>query len=188
MQSPVTMQAKIEAGTDALEISYRVTNGSSEPILILDQFWSKKAKGFDPDWAFVEIRGSKALVKRVMETKPKGLAIDFPPVPYGRSLAPGAQLEGKFRVALPLTAVNPYTFYVSPKAAPQPVDLTGVGFMLAWTTVPPEPLHPSMTRIEHEGMVLQPFTYYFLEGKQRFLTSEPKELSIKGVAMVPPGQ
>ncbi len=188
MQSPVAMQSNIEVGPDAIEISYAVTNGSNEPILLLDQLWNKKSKGFDPNWAFVEIRGGKALIKRIMETKPKGLAIEFPPVPYGRLIAPGTTLEGRFRVPLPLTAANPYTFYVMPKATPQPVQLTGLGFMLAWTTPPPEPVHPSMTRIEHDGMVLQPFTYYYLEGKQRFMTSEPKELSVPGVTMVPPAQ
>jgi hypothetical protein len=186
MQSPITLQSKMEAGPDAIEISYRVTNGSAEPILLLDQLWNKQAKGFDPNWAYVEIRGSKALIKRVMETKPKGLAMDFPPVPYGRLIAPGATLEGKFAVPLPLTAANPYTYYVTPKAAPQPVQLTGLGFMLAWTTPPPEPVHPSMAKIEHDGMVLQPFTYYYLEGKQRFLTSEPKEIALPGVALVAP--
>lgn len=188
MQSPIQMQATLELKPEALEISYVVKNESSETVLLLDQLWNRKMKGFDPSWAFVEIRGSKALVKRIMETKPVGLVAERPPVPYGRMLEPGSSLEGKISLPVPMAASNPYAFYVTPDLVDQEVDLTDVGFMVAWTTVPPEPLDPSMRRVEREGMVLQPFTYYYLEGKQRFLTSEPQKMKLKGIAKVPPAK
>lgn len=115
MQSPIQMQADIQATPEALEVSYVVKNESSEPVLLLDTLWTRQAKGYDPNWAFVEIRGSKALVKRIMETKPKGLAIDRPPVPFGRLLEPGATLDGKFKLPLPLAASNPYDATSCPK-------------------------------------------------------------------------
>ena len=188
MQSPIQMRTQLEVTPEAMQISYVVRNESTEPILLLDTHWNRKAKAFDPDWALVEIRGSKALIKRIMETKPKGLMIEHPPVPYGREVAPGASLEGKFSVPFPLTAFNPYDFYVMPGATAREVDVTDIGFMLAWTTVPPEPVDRSMAKLVRDGITLQPFTYYFLDGKQRFLTSEPVKVQVKGIVKVPLGK
>lgn len=188
MQSPIQMQAQFEVTPEEIQVAYVVKNESTEPIMLLDTHWNRKAKAFDPNWALVEIRGSKALLKRIMETKPKGLMIEHPPAPYGRELAPGDSLEGKFTVPLPLVAFNPYDFYVMPDATSQEVDITDVGFMMAWTTVPPEPLDRSMRKIVRDGMTLQPFSYYFLEGKQRFLMSEPVKLQAKGIVKIPPSK
>lgn len=188
MQSPISMETKIEATDDALTVSYTVRNGSNEAILILDRLWNRKIKDFDPNWAFVEIRGSKALVKRVMEQKPRGLIVERPPVPYGRELAPGAELTGEFTLPLPLKADGSYDAYVMPNAVEQQVDLTDVGFMLAWTIKPAEPVPPSMRLVKRGEETLQPFAYHILDGQQRFLTSAPQTVQIKGIAKAPPQQ
>ena len=182
VQSPIRMEAEFEVADQSLNISYTVKNGSSEAILVLDRMWDKKAKAFNPNWAYVEIRGSRALVKRVMEAKPLKMVVEHPPVPYGREVKPGERLEGKFALTLPLAAVGAYDFFLKPNAVVEEVTITELGFMLAWTTTPSEPLHPSMQRVVRDGEELQPFAYAILEPAQRFVTSEPRKIQFKGLA------
>jgi hypothetical protein len=182
VQSPIRMEAEFEVAGQILNVSYKVMNGSSEAILVLDRMWDKKAKAFNPNWAYVEIRGNRALVKRVMEAKPLKMVVEHPPVPYGREVKPGERLEGKFALTLPLAAVGAYDFFLKPNAVVEEVEVTELGFMLAWTTKPSEPLHPSMQKVTRDGEELQPFTYVILEPKQRFVTSEPRKIQFKGLA------
>jgi hypothetical protein len=188
MQSPIKLKAEIQVQAEAIEVTYTVANESSEPVIILDRFFDRRKKSFDANWAYVEIRGGKALIKRAMERKPDTLPIEHPQTPYGRELKPGESLEASFSVPVPLEATNPYLFYSTPNAVTEEVQLTDIGFLLAWTAVPPEPLHPSMRKIEHDGETLQPFSYYYLDGKQRFLMAEPVTATIKGLVKVAPQQ
>jgi|GEM_PF-3177054 len=185
VQSPVVMQAEILAADDGVKISYVVHNHSETPILVLDRLWNRKMKSFDPNWAFVEIRGSKALIKRVMEPKPQGLIVERPPVPYGREVAPGEKAEGSFTLPVPLRADGSYDAYVMPNAVEQEVEVTDIGFMLAWTTKPKEILSPAMRLVKNGEETLQPFQYHVLDGAQRFLTSSPATVRIKGIAKIP---
>lgn len=185
MQSPIRMQVEFVAEADKLKVSYTVENGSSEPVMVLDRMWDKKAKAFNPDWAYVEIRNGRALVKRVMEAKPLKMVVEHPPTPYGRELKPGERLQDNFALSLPLTAFGAYDFFVKPNATLEEVELNEIGFMLAWTTPPKEPLPPSMKKVERNGEVVQPFTYYVLENEQRYVTSEPRKIRLAGRAKNP---
>jgi hypothetical protein len=187
VKSPIQMEVKFQADEQSLKVSYTVINGSSEPVLVLDRMWDRKAKALNPNWAYVDVRGNRALIKRVMDPKPLKMVVEHPRVPYGRKVLPGERLKGEFALSLPLTAFGQYDFFLKPNAVLEDVELVEVGFMLAWTTVPAEPLPPQMQKVEIAGEELQPISYHVLEGAQRFLTSEPQKVKVAGKAKtVPP--
>lgn len=180
MQVDVRLKVNIEPTPDSLNISYEFLNTQEQPVLVFDRMWDRQKQALDPDWAHVEIRGTKALVSRAAFKKPEGLHFDNPPVPYGREVAAGKTLVGKFSIKLPLE--EKFTFYNFVRQSGEWVDLpvTEVAFALAWCPKPVA-LPPGIKPVdvgEDKGMLLLP--YESTISKQKLLISQPLRVSITG--------
>lgn len=177
MTGEVAMHAKIEAGPGGVTITYSLTNTSAAPILVFDRMWDSQTQALDPNWAYVEIRSGRALVKRMMENPPQGLHVSEPKVPYGREVAPGAKADGVITLPAPLTERGAYDNFTHRSKQFAPTRVTAVGFALGYA-VKPASLPPAFKPVEMNGEKLLLLDRPLVASLQRTATSEPAAASL----------
>lgn len=150
MNGDVQLETKIEAGEGGVKIAYSLENLGSAPLLVFDRMWDNEKGALDPNWAYVEIRGGRALVKRMMETPPQGLRVSEPKVPYGREVAPGAKAEGTVTLPAPLTERSAYDSFTHTSKQFADAPVSAVGFALGYAPKP-ENLPPAFKPVELNG-------------------------------------
>ena len=177
MTGEVVMQAKIEAGPGGVTIAYSLTNTGAAPILVFDRMWDSQAQALDPNWAYVEIRSGRALVKRMMENPPPGLHVSEPKVPYGREIAPGAKAEGVITLSAPLTERGAYDSFTHRSKQFADTRVTAIGFALGYAGKPTN-LPPAFKPVELNGEKLLLLNRPLVASLQRTATSEPASASV----------
>ena len=95
-------------GDGKLKVEYSVINKSDVPILVFDRMRNLRTGEPDPNWAFVDISGGEAILKRAQEKMPKTMTMENNPVPYAREIPPGGTAAGHFQLAAPLRQSDPY--------------------------------------------------------------------------------
>lgn len=182
MQGAVRLNATIQPKPDSLEISYEFINSTDQAVLVFDRMWDRAKKAIDPEWADVEIRGTKALISRSLSKKPEGLFFDNPPVPYGREVAPGKSLSGKFSVKLPLEERFGFYNFIRQTGEWKEIPVTEVAFALGWT-LKPQSLPPGVKPVdvgEDKGLLLLP--YEMLEPIEKLVISQPLRVTVSARA------
>lgn len=182
MQVDVLLKVDIQPKPDSLEISYEFVNPKDQPVLVFDRMWNRAKKAIDPEWANVEIRGTKALISRSLSKKPVDLSFDNPPVPYGREVAPGKSVSGKFSVALPLEERFGFYNFVRQTGEWKEIPVTEVAFALGWA-LKPQTLPPAVKPVdvgEDKGLLLLP--YEMLEPIEKLVISQPLRLAVSARA------
>lgn len=182
MQVDVRLKVDIQPKPDSLEISYEFVNPKDQPVLVFDRMWDREKKAIDPEWVNIEIRGTKALISRTLSKKPAGLHFDNPPVPYGREVAPGGTLTGKFSVALPLKERFGFYNFVRQSGEWKEIPVHEVAFALGWA-LKPTALPPAIQPVdvgEDKGMLLLP--YEVVEPIQKLVISQPLRLTVSALA------
>jgi hypothetical protein len=177
MNGEAVLETKIEAGATGVSIRYSLTNTSSEPILVFDRMWDSEKGALDPNWAYVEIRGGRALVKRLMENPPAGLRVSEPKVPYGRQVAPGAKAEGTVALPAPLTERGAYDSFTHTSKQFTDAQVTAVGFAIGYA-VKPKNLPPAFKPVELNGEKLLLLDRAMVGSIQKTAASEPDKQSV----------
>ncbi len=85
-----------------LEVHYSVINKTDVPVLVFDRMRNLRTGEPDPNWAFLEIAGGRAVLKRAMEDPHAPLMKENIPAPYAREVPKGGAVFGSFQVAVPL--------------------------------------------------------------------------------------
>ena len=177
MNGEAALETKIEAGATGVSVRYSLTNTGAEPILVFDRMWDNEKGALDPNWAYVEIRGSRALVKRLMENPPAGLRVSEPKVPYGREIAPGAKAEGAVTLPAPLTERGAYDAFTHTSRQFADARVTAVGFALGYAPKPKN-LPPVFKPVELNGEKLLLLDRAMVGSIQKTATSEPSKQSV----------
>ncbi len=177
MNGDAVLETKIEAGAGAVSIRYSLANTGTEPILVFDRMWDNEKGALDPAWAYVEIRGGRALVKRMMENPPAGLRVSEPKVPYGREVAPGAKAEGTVALPLPLTERGAYDSFTHASKQFGDSQVTAVGFAIGYAAKPKN-LPPAFKPVELNGEKLLLLDRGMVASIQKTAASEPAQQSV----------
>ncbi|MEP7363804.1 MAG: hypothetical protein ABI972_11160 [Acidobacteriota bacterium] len=177
MNGDAVLETKIEAGAAGVSIRYSLTNSSSEPILVFDRMWDNEKGALDPNWAYVEIRGGRALVKRMMENPPDGLRVSEPKVPYGREVAAGAKAEGIVSLPVPLTERGAYDSFTHASKKFTDTQVSAVGFALGYATKPKN-LPPAFKPVELNGERLLLLDRAMVASIQKVAASDPANQSV----------
>jgi len=183
MQSPVRLSAKFEFGPDTFQVEYTFENASNQTVLLFDRMWDFQTNAMNANWAYVEIRDGKALVKRALEIKPDTLMVEKPPVPYGREVLPGASLSGSFALPLPLKENQAYGTKLKPNGQATPVRIQQIAFAVGWG-VKPDNLPPGIKPVDvgaDQGLLLLP--YGSAKQIQRLLMATPMNTNLEGIAI-----
>lgn len=99
-------------GTGALAVLYRLDNDRATPVEVFDVLLRVARSGVsepDPDLAYVVPEGPEgAAIGKYLLAEPEDRDIESPEVVLARRLAPGAALQGRMRLPLPLRLHHPY--------------------------------------------------------------------------------
>jgi hypothetical protein len=177
MNGDAVLETRIEVSAAGVNIRYSLTNAGAEPVLVFDRMWDNEKGALDPNWAYVEIRGGRALVKRMMENPPPGLRVSEPKVPYGRELAPGAKAEGSLSLPAPLTERGAYDNFTHPSKQFADAQVSAVGFALGYAAKPKN-LPPAFKPVELNGEKLLLLDRALVASIQKTAASEPAAQSI----------
>ncbi|MCW5964025.1 MAG: hypothetical protein KIT83_08295 [Bryobacterales bacterium] len=176
------LTATIQVSKDAVAVAYEFENVTGETVLLYDRLWSMANNALEDGWAYVEIRGTKALLKRALEPKPEGLMTDTPPVPYARPVPPGEKATGSFSVSLPLTRRSAYGSKMTAQQSRQvPVTVEELAFAVGWS-LQPSKLPPYVKPVdigEDKGMLL--LSYETVLPIQRILLADPIRSQVPGI-------
>ncbi len=97
----------------AVEIAYRLSNGGRGKVVVFDRMHWRDESGRqnpDPKYALVAIgRDGSVTVDKLAPQVPDEIDVMNPYMPYGRVVAPGAVLEGRAVLRLPLKQALPYS-------------------------------------------------------------------------------
>lgn len=91
-----------------LKVQYSVVNKTNSPIVVFDRMRNLRTGEPDPNWAFVDIIGRTAVLKRAMEPTGGPVMMENIPEPYAREILPGETATGSFQLAVPLRQSDPY--------------------------------------------------------------------------------
>ena len=177
MNGDAVLETKIEAGASGVSIRYSLTNTGAEPVLVFDRMWDNEKGALDPNWAYVEVRNGRALVKRLMENPPAGLRVSEPKVPYGRELAPGAKAEGTVSLPLPLTERGAYDSFTHTSKQFADSQVSAIGFAVGYA-VKPKNLPPAFKPVELNGEKLLLLDRALVASIQKAAASEPAMKSV----------
>ncbi len=174
----VTVTAKFNKGPQDLEVEYRVENHRAETVLIYDRFWDMRKNALDPNWVYAEANGLRLFLRRLMQTKPVGLRIEQPPVPYGRELAAGASVSGKFSIPhTPVVQESGAYYQFSHRGPVVQMPVNQVVFELGWSEKPKD-LPAGIQPVEMNGEKLWLLPYYTVEQIQKVAVAAPAEMSL----------
>jgi hypothetical protein len=179
VQSEVNVMARITATAQELMVEYRAENRRADPVLIFDRLWDLRKEALDPNWVYVEASGRRVFLRRQMELRPALLHVEQPPVPYGRELAPGASLQGKFSIpSNPVYEAGAYySFTHRGKPVQMPVDQAV--FELGWAVKPaPGSLPPSIKPVELNGETLWLLPYGTVAHIQKIAAAPPVDVAL----------
>jgi len=176
MQTDIRLETRIEQSADSLAVSYSLLNSTPKPLLLFDRMWDRKTGALNPNWAYVEIRGGRALIKRIMEPVPDSLDVNNPERPHAREIAPGAKAEGKFVLSLPLTERGAYDQFTHASKEFDETAVTAAGFVLGWAEKP-DNLSPAYKPVELNGEKLLLLSDGLIASIQRTATGEPAHIS-----------
>ena len=177
MNGDPVLETKIEVGAAGVNIRYTLANTGSEPMLVFDRMWDNEKGALDPNWAYVEIRGGRALVKRMMEAPPAGLRVSEPKVPYGREIAPGAKAEGTVSLPAPLTERGAYDSFTHASKEFADTQVSAVGFALGYAAKPKN-LPSAFKPVELNGEKLLLLDRAMVSSIQKAASSEPTTQSV----------
>ena len=97
---------------DHLIAAYAVENRTAGSIVVFDRLFLTLPTGqrvVEPDRAYVTVTSESVLrVEKVLAPLPLDRDVESPEVPYVRVLAPGAKLEGRAVVMIPILTLPPY--------------------------------------------------------------------------------
>jgi hypothetical protein len=102
----VTFQPTYAGGK--LKIRYSVVNKTDAPVVVFDRMRNLRTGEPDPNWAFVDIAGHTAVLKRAMEPTGGPVMMENIPEPYAREIVPGGTVAGSFTLPTPLNQSDPY--------------------------------------------------------------------------------
>lgn len=172
-KTEVELSFKHSIAARRLKVEYTVVNHSQSVIYVLDRMWDREKNKLDTDWAYADISGKAAGLKRALEPVPRGLIAEDPRVPYGREVAPGQSVTSSFRVTLPLKQNGEYDNFHKRKPA-QTVEVDSLALQVGWcpkaamNEAPPE-----NARVKIGGESLWLFGYHELEKCQQLARSAP---------------
>jgi len=97
---------------DHLTAVYAVENRTAGNIVVFDRLFLTLPNGqrmVDPDRAYITVTSEYVLrVEKVLAPLPPDRDVESPEVPYVRVLRPGAKLEGRAVVLVPILTLPPY--------------------------------------------------------------------------------
>lgn len=182
MQGDARLKADIQPKPDSLQISYEFVNPTEQPLLVFDRMWDREKKALNPEWANVEIRGTKALISRALSKKPPDLHFDNPPVPYAREVPPGGTLSGKLDVPLPLAEHFGFYNFIRQTGEWKEIPVSEVAFALGFAPKPAA-LPPGVKPVDvgdEKGLVL--LSYELIESIQKLVISQPLRVAVSARA------
>lgn len=180
--SPVEIIFKPRAAGGNLQVKYMVVNRSSETIFVFDRMWDLDTDRLAVNWSYVEISGKKAVLKRALEPKPAGLAMEELPEPYGREIAPGKHATGSFQVALPLEQSGAYDFTTQPKLD-RIVNIENLELHIGWCRKKELGEYvSSVAPVKADSEILWPFSFHNIEEVQKVAKSAPIAIRLRGLS------
>ena len=111
MLEGVTFTFSFRRHADRLELGYRIFNGRSDEVAVLDQI---RGVGIDgaPDYApgavYVDLEGPLLRLTKGTLPVPEGVFPGVYPIPDARLIAAGASREQRFDVPVPVKVCNPF--------------------------------------------------------------------------------
>lgn len=109
----ISLEVRWSAGDGHVTGAYRVENRSAARLMVFDRLYHTQRSGrrtVDPDFAWRRIGGDGVVsVEKLVPEIPRDIDVMAPELPYARVLDPGAVLEGRAVVPVPVTAALPYT-------------------------------------------------------------------------------
>ncbi len=137
---PIDVTWKIDRQSSELVVSYTVKNSGDKPILVLDEVVAGSVKGdiVLPDRVVARYdQAAKQLVLTAGMVRPQdavppgsGIGVARTTTPVGRAVAPGAEVTGTKKVALPLAPWHPDVS--APALAPIPADVAEAVLEVSW--------------------------------------------------------
>jgi hypothetical protein len=182
---PVAIELKQSTAGGQLKIEYSVTNRSGKPIFIFDRLWSAHAHTIDANWAYVQIIGKTAIIRRLMETMPPGVHMETPPEPYGREIAPKATATGVFKIQLPISEWGPFDRMLG-RTPGETVSIDKIALEIGWC--PKNELELGLNElspVKSGAEILWPFSYGQLKGVQRTVKSAPSPAKLRARVLSP---
>ncbi|MCS7314540.1 MAG: hypothetical protein RMI94_03920 [Bryobacterales bacterium] len=146
MTYPVTLAASFRTTADQLELDYVVSNGSREPVFLIDVSIRVTAEGVavEPGAPRVELAGnSVVLLRSALRPIPPNVTYAVPPQAYATRLEPGGTIRRSLRLPLPLAPAG-----LPPKREPKQAVFERVTFLLG---VVPSSAVPGVQRQEIGG-------------------------------------
>jgi hypothetical protein len=162
-----------------LKAQYSVVNNTSSPIVVFDRMRNLRTGEPDPNWAFVDIVGSLAVLKRAMEPSDVPLMMENIPVPYAREIPPGGTAAGSFQLVAPLRQSDPY--HRMRNTALRKAEVAKVEMWVGWC--PKSELKEAAfeSRIIGGDRVWVP-SYLDVEAVQKIAKSAPFALRLRGLS------
>lgn len=180
--TPVRIEFKPKMIGENLQVTYTLVNRSSETVFVFDRMWDLDKDRLDINWSYVEFSGKKAILKRALEPKPAGLAMEELPEPYGRELRPGKRATGSFQVALPLKQSGAYDFTTQPKLD-RTVDIEDLELHIGWCRKKEFGTYASSVAPVKEGSeMLWPFSFHNIEEVQKIAKSPTIHMRLRGLS------
>lgn len=144
------LQARLAPeGPDSIAVLYRLDNDRASPVEVLDVLLRIAPSGAsepDPERAYVVPEGAEgAAIGKYLVAEPEDRDVEAPEVVLARRLAPGAALQGRMRLPLPLRLHHPYA--AAPPGGPRRLSRLRVliGFIDTARILPGRPVfrpHP----------------------------------------------
>lgn len=99
-------------GPESIAVLYRLDNDRASPVEVFDVLLRIAPSGAsdpDPDLAYVVPEGAEgAAIGKYLVAEPEDQDVEAPEVVLARRLGPGASLQGRMRLPLPLRLHHPY--------------------------------------------------------------------------------
>jgi hypothetical protein len=163
----VKFDTKVEIRDDKLLIYYRVDNGLSEPIYLINRVFRWTSSGFsiDPNLVYTEIIGDRLQLTKAYINVPEDIDVEAPEVPFLTEIAASDRFEENISQPLPLEPYHPYA-QVKPSEVVRTFEQ--VQLVVGWL---PSSKVSAQTVNRPEGLTLLSVNYTEVAREQKLLLS-----------------
>jgi hypothetical protein len=167
-----TMSVKIDSQADVqdemLSISYRVHNGLTQPIYLVNRVfkWSKTGFSVDPSIVYTQLSDGELWLTKANLEVPEDFDVEAPDVPFLTKVEAGESFVESFSLPLPL---EPYHAYGEVPRVDEASTFNQLKLVIGW--LPGEEV-TTRTSTRPDGLTLTSAGYLEVEVVQRLLFSD----------------